>query len=307
MANIFKTVGKIFSGAALVFVLGTNFVSAASMPDAREAFQEAMQKTQADKRIFREDIYFVVPTMQNELEFIVSADDKNFKAAGDFTSWFTDETGTTTDMSIPFYLTQTDKDMQIYFQLDKKWYNFQTPSLAAVATDIIATPSESESKDFFDDVKDVALLQETENRRILLVRLDGDKIADEIKAEAEKNPADNGTADDKELHNSFLKYLDNGLRNSDIWYTWTINKQTWQTTAISLNLSGLVQATAQAALNDPEQNFDDNIREMLETVAFLSETKAYTTYLNDTAANKLEVPKKALKAEKIKDIIPETK
>ena len=135
----------------------------------------------------------------------------------------------------------------------------------------------------------------------MLVKLDGDKIADEIKLQAENDPE--LTPEEKVVQERLLGYLYSGLRNSEVWYTVTVNKQNWQTVAMSLNLTGLVQAVAQAVLNDPTQNLGDFEREILETVAFFSETKAYTTFLNQDAAQKLEIPKKALKAEKVDSLI----
>ena len=102
------------------------------------------------------------------------------------------------------------------------------------------------------------------------------------------------------------KNIDSGFRNSEIWYTWTVKKEDWSTVALSLNLSGLVQQTAQAALNDSTKTWNEFERNILETVAYYSETKAFTIFLNQDAEKKLEIPKKVLKAENVSDLI-ETK
>jgi len=241
--------------------------------------------------------------MQSELEFIALSDETQFKSAGSFNCWITDDSGNTNDLEIPFYVTQNEKDMQLYFKTDKNWSKFQAPSIAAKVTDIVATPTEKEVQDMIADVKEVVILQENDSRRTILVKLDGAKIADDLLKESAQNPADNGTADDQEFQSNFMKYLDTGLRESDIWYTWTVDKKNWQTIAMSFNLASLPQSVARAALNDTSNNWSEFALNILETVAFYSETKVYITYLNDEAAKKLEIPKNVLKAKLVEDIV----
>lgn len=299
---------KLFAAFIICSGIFISTVSAESKPEDVQAFREALMNTaKEDTRVFREDIYFVVPTIQSELAFIGRTKENKFDAAGSFIFWATDDAGNTTDLEIPFYATQIDKDMKIYFQVDKEWKKFQAPSLAAFVTDMLATPTKAECEEFIADVKEVVVLQENDKKRIMLVKLDGNKIADDMKLASEKNPADNGTANDKTDQDDFLNYLDAGLRNSEIWYTWTVDKTNWQTVTLSLNLSNLVQATAQAILNDPTAEWGEFGKGILEIVGYYSETKAFTTYLNEAAAAKLEIPKKALKAKDVDDMVPTMK
>lgn len=307
MKNILKKAGKMLGSALLIGAMQFNPVQAADNSKAMEIFREAMTKNADENRILHEDIYFVVPKVQSDLAFIAQMKDNALKASGTFSLWIVSDNGDASELEIPFYITQSEKDMQLYFQIDKKWKKFQFPTVAAKATDIIATPNKSETENFIDGVKDVVLLSENAKEYTLLVKLDGDKMADDLKVEAEQNPADNGTANDKVLHDSVMKYLDAGFRNSEVWYTWTVNKETWTTAALSLNLSGLVQQTAQAALNDDSQNWNEFERNILETLAYYSETKAYTIFLNQDAEKKLEIPKKVLKAEPVLDLVENKK
>ena len=306
MKKFLKKVGKILGGAFLVGAMQFNFAQAADNTEALNFFREAMTKNTDENRILREDIYFVVPKMQSELEFIAKIKKDTLDASGNFSVWIISGNGDSNQIEIPFYVTQAEKNMQVYFEMDKKWKKFQFPTLAAKATDAIATPNTKETEDFMNDVKDVVLLSDNDKECTLLVKLDGNKIADEVKNEAEKNPADNGTAEDKIFQDNLMQYIDSGFRNSEIWYTWTVNKEDWSTVALSLNLSGLVQQTAQAALNDPTKTWNEFERDILETVAYYSETKAFTVFLNQDAEKKLEIPKKVLKAEPVLDLI-ETK
>ena len=306
MKNFLKTFSKI-----LVCIMTLGFfsnVSAETTPESLAAFREAVEKTsKIDSRVSRADFYFVVPTMQSELEVMGIADDKVLKAKGEVDFWFTNDNGMTAHDEYPFYITQADKDMAIYYQLEKKWYKLKLPSLAAAITDMIATPNPNEVEEMMSDIKEVTILQETDKRRTILVRLDGEKIADFIKAEAEKKPVENEIEADKAIQDAVARYVDSGLRNADVWYTWTIDKTEWQTVAMSFNFSGLSQSIARAALMDETQTWGEFERNILETVAFYSEIKGYVTYLNEEAAKNLEIPKNVLKAKEVKSFTPDKK
>ncbi len=70
------------------------------------------------------------------------------------------------------------------------------------------------------------------------------------------------------------------------------------------NFSGIVQELARAALNDPNQVWPDEISNLLETIAYYSEIRAYTTYPADPAAKKrFEIPKNVLKAKSVNDVV----
>ena len=106
------------------------------------------------------------------------------------------------------------------------------------------------------------------------------------------------------MQDTVLSYFDTAIRKSDIWYMWTIDKRDWHTVAMQFNFSGILQELARAALNDPNQVWSDEISNILETVAYYSEVRSYTTYPADPAAKKkLEIPKKVLKAKEVNDVV----
>ena len=270
-----------------------------------KAFREALvSDSDAFNRLFRQDIFFASPFVISELDILGMADGDTFKATGDFSVWFYNDDGTETEKIVPYYMIQDGKNMDIYFKADKKWEKFTAPSLAAAITDFIATPNEEEIEEIIADTKEVTILEENDYRRIMLVRLDGDRIADSIKLKAEENPADNVTANDAELQNAFLNYFDTAIRKSDIWYTWTVDKRDWHTVAMQYNLSGIIRELARAALDDPNQTWPDEVSNLFETIAYYSEIRAHTTYPSDPAAKKrLEIPKNVLKAKPVNDIV----
>ena len=300
-----KFLGLCIALLMAAFVLSPAKTFAAEEPDGMAAFREALlSDSDAQDRIFRQDILFASPFIQAELDILGMVDGDTFKSAGDFTIWAYKDDGTSTEKTIPYYLIQKGKDMEVYFKADKKWEKFIAPSLAADITDFIATPTPEEVEEILADTKEVQILQENDYRRIMLIKLDGERIADSFKQKAEANPADNVAAEEAAMQDTFTNYFDMAMRNADVWYMWTIDKRDWHTVAMQYHLSGLIQELARAALNDPNQVWPDEISNILETIAYYSEIRAYTTYPSDPAAKKqFEIPKNVLKAKLVNDIV----
>ena len=70
------------------------------------------------------------------------------------------------------------------------------------------------------------------------------------------------------------------------------------------NFSGLIQELARAALDDPNQHWPDEVSQLLETVAFYSEIRAYTIYPKIPGAKeRFVIPKNVLKAKSVDDLL----
>ena len=299
MNRIFKAVVGIFL-CGLILTGGK--VSAAEV-DAMEIFRETVYETaRIDDRIFHQDIFFVVPSAVGELEFIAGTEGSKIRVAGNAGFWMTSDNGELTEVEVPFYIAQTDSEMTIYFQTDKKWKKKTAPLAAGQITDTFLTPNLQQIQSQIDIAKEVTILQESDSQRTFLVKLDGNKIADQIRSSIRAQAEVDGMK-----NNQFANYIDTGIRSADIWYTWTVNKNTWQTVTLSANLSGIVQSIAMTALNDSENPLPEPFRNMLETVAFYSELRAYTTYLNPEAKSRLEIPKKVLKAKEVESFTDDKK
>ncbi|MBE8955467.1 MAG: hypothetical protein SR2Q5_07390 [Quinella sp. 2Q5] len=269
-----------------------------------QAFREALtQDSDAPDRIFRQDIFFASPFVLSELDIYGIVEGDEFRSTGDLSVWIYNDDGTESEKIVPYYLVQNGKEMTFYIKGDKEWQKFTAPSLAAAVTDLVATPTPAEIEEIIADTKEVTILQENDYRRIMLVTLDGNRIADSLKNMSNENPADKGTAEDSAFQEKFLEYMDTALRKADIWYMWTIDKRDWHTVAMQYNFSGILQELARAALNDPNQQWPDEISNVLETIAYYSEIRAYTTYPADPAAKKkFIIPKKVLNAKPVKDM-----
>lgn len=295
---------KIFGLCAALLMLCTVIFPArtfaADDPDSEgmKAFREALTSdSDTVDRVFRQDILFVSPYIQAELDLIGTVENDAFKSTGDFSIWIENENGTTTEKTIPFYMTQAGKDMTIYLKADNKWGKFTAPNLAAALMDMIATPNTAEIEEIINDTKEVKILQENDNRRIMRVTIDGAKMADSVKNKADENPDGDDNDSTQEMT---VDYMDTALRNANIWYMWTIDKRDWHTVAMQYHLSGVIQELARAALNDPNQQWPDEISQLLETIAYYSEIRAYVTYPSDPVAKKrIEIPKNVLKAKEV--------
>ena len=264
--------------------------------DGMAAFREAITTpSKPDRRIFREDLLFFSPSLRANVEFLGLARKHSLCLSGNLDVLATDDKGDTAKLDIPFYMTQTNKSMTIYFKLGDTWKKFTTPTLAAVAADVVATPTEEEIEETISLVKEVTVLRETPAQRTMLVHLDSNKLADTIKKYGAQHPADNGTANDGEMQKQFMGYLDQGIRNAGLWYIWTIDKTDWQTITMSYNLSPIVQETARAALRDEHPDWPPMLTEMVETLAYYSDFKTYTTFLNPDVQDKADVPEEVWK------------
>ena len=286
---------KIFKAVAGIFLCGMLLVGGrASAESDMDIFIETLGNTaQTGDRIFNQDIFFIVPSMFSEVDLIGGIENGKIRLAGNFGLWMTDNNGVSTSHEIPFYLVQTSDAVTLYAETDKKWKKATMKVPADKISQIFVADTYADLEQQINRVKEVTVLRESDNQRTLLVKLDGNKIADEflneVRAEMQKDP----------MASKIFGYIETGIRNADVWYTWTVNKNTWQTVTLSANLSGLIQSIAQTALNDPEQPIPAPFIEMLEPFAYYSEFRIYTTYLSDEAKSRLEIPKKVLKAKEV--------
>ena len=299
MKKIFGLCAALLVLCAVIFPVKT---FAADNPNSEgiKAYREALSSYSADaEKFFRQDILFASPYVQAELDILCSVEKNIFKSTGDFTFWIVNDDGSTTEKTIPFYLTQNGNNMILYFKAEKQWEKVTAPIVAANVTDMLASPTPEEIEEIIADTKDVQILQENENRRIMLVTLDGNRMADSLKTKSEADP--NVTADP--IQESVMNYFDTALRKANVWYMWTIDKRDWHTVTMQYHLSGIIQELARAVLNDPTQQLPDEFSQLLETVAYYSEIRAYTTYPADpNVRKKFDIPKNVLKAKEVQSV-----
>ncbi|MBR1552937.1 MAG: hypothetical protein IJ631_02850 [Schwartzia sp.] len=305
MNRFFKFGGRVVASALLCgsMMLGTAAAEEASAMDGMAAFREAISTpAKPDKRVFRQDLQFFIPAVRANLDLMGYARGHNLRISGGLEFLCTGEDGNTTEVRYPFFLDQKKKEMTLYFKTDKEWRKFQTPTVAAAAADTMVTPDERDIDDILSTVKEVTVLRETDTQRTMLVQLDNEKLADLIARYGKTNPPDKGTADDPAWQNSFMGLLEQGMRRANVWYTWTVDKTDWQTITMSYNLSSWVQETARVALAQPH-TWPKDVEELVERLAYYSDMKTYTTFLNPDAKKLIELPEEAKNAKLVEDVI----
>lgn len=303
---------KIFNAAKIfvtgIFLVGILFIGGKA--SAEEVNQEAMQifretvaqTSKYDDRVYHQDILFLMPQLTGELEFFGAIEKEQLTVRGFFFLWNVDENGNDTKVEKPFYLTQDNQNMVVYFTDEKnKWNKMTSPVSAANMVDMISTPNAAQLEKMIGLVKNVDVLRESDKSRTLLIKIDGVKFWEDMKAEMAQDP-EVQKQQENEISKAIFGYFEEGFKNADMWIMWTVDKTKWQTTNMSFNFSSLLQNIATAALNDPTNSFVnmDPIREMLESVAYYSELKGYVTFLNPAAKDKLALPKNVLKAKEVK-------
>lgn len=299
-----KRGGRVFAGALLCgsIMFGTAAAEEASAIDGMAAFREAISApAQQDQRVFHQDLQFFVPAIRADMGMTGYTKGHNLKMSGDVELFFIGDDGKTAEMKVPFFIDQKKKEMTLYFKPGQKWFKFQTPTLAAAATDGIATPDENDVEDIISSVKSVTVLRETDTQRTMLVQIDNEKLADLIAGYGKQNPPDKGTADDAVVHNAIMDCLEKGIRRANIWYTWTVDKATWKTVTMSYNLSSMVQETARVALEQPHE-WPKELDEFLQRIAYYSDMKTYTIFLNKEAKKLVVLPEEARFAEAVEDV-----
>lgn len=303
MNKLWKIGGRAILGAA---VCSFSYFMPVSAMDDMAAFREAITApsvVNTQGQIMRESVNLYVPVGHAKLEFLVQAKQDSARMSGALDVLLNDEEGGTLAEQIPFYIDQQKNDMTIYYKTGKRWEKFHAPSLAAVLADVIATPDSKDIEQEIAFVKDVKVVRESDTQRTMFVKLDSDKVADEIKQYAAENPADKGTADDGQVQTAFLKWLDTGIRKAEISYMWTVDKTNWQTVTQSIDLTNVVRETAKAALDDGSEHWGPFAEEILSMMAYYSDLKEYTVFLNQKAEEKLTLPKAAQKAVLVEDML----
>ena len=294
---------KVFRSLAVIvclFIFSSTALAASDM----DAFREAMTKTSAkpDTRIFREQVIFFTPYLKANLDFqAVSNNSDSIRMQGNLDYVMTNDKGNTEVSNIPFYLDQKNNDMILYYKTDKNWLKKKAPIASAAAVDLIAAPSKEDLEKEIAMVKDVKVVMESQNQRTMFVVLDSNKIADSIMEYSKKEADPNLTAQEREIQNMVIKYIDQGIRNAEISYTWTIDKQDWQTITLAMDLSDILKSIVNACVSDPENVYAPIIKDLAEPFVYYSELKAYTTFLDPNTKQTIDIPKNVLKAKEVKD------
>ena len=263
-----------------------------------EAFREAvtMNEQAKDTRIFREQISIFLPDANATIDFQAATHKEDiFRASGKLNFVMVNNEGNTVDYNIPFYLDQNKKKLTVYFSLDNVWHKIAAPVSTATAVDAVTTPDADDLKRVMSVVKNAKTVRESDTERTMNVELDGTALANMIEVSYSKG--NDGQENNSVEWDRFLRYLKTGLEQAELNCMWTVDKRNWQTRTCFVDMSDMLQQTARVALDgiNPAE-IDENARALLADVAFYSEFKAYTTYIDAKTKKDITIPKDVKKA-----------
>ena len=305
--KIFRSLKRSALSMAVCSTLLFGGAASAADQSAMDAFREAMTANNLhDGRMFREQIMFFTPSMKADVDFQgISRKENETRIRGKFTLLATDAQGNNMPFDVPFYIDRSKKDATLYFQLGNEWKKISPPKSSGAAVEAIGSSDEDIQK-MISLVRNAEILQETTTQRTMRLDLDEAALTKYFTEAFSENDAELNEKERKS-RDRFLKYLTQGLNDTDVQCTWTVDKNTWQTNTFSINLTGVIQGTARAALNDPNSDVNEMIAPILESLAYYSEFKAYTTYFAFDKKASIELPKEVKKATAIDIPIPDKK
>ncbi|MBQ7629526.1 MAG: hypothetical protein IJS81_04850 [Selenomonadaceae bacterium] len=312
MNKLLKLIASIFLVAAFCLSFtADNSADAASNKTTKttaqdkkaiQAFRQSIIATANDNRqVVHQFFIFMLPNFQGELEFNGKITPNTLDVAGNLGLWMTGDNGLITDSDFPFYFRMNGNNVEVYYKTDEQWKKYVTSSSAAANfADVFKAPTREDIDKELSTVREVKILQENDARRTLLVHMDGAKLADNLKILEMANSDPKATPEEIAFQKRIFGYIDTGLRNSDLWYTWRVDKKNNKTGVIIFDLSPVIQETALAVLDDPQNNdLPDEFKEILETLAFYSEFKAYATFLGPEAQASLDIPQEVIDTAKL--------
>ena len=274
-------------------VLGGNAAVTEAAPDGAAAFREAYMAQRADTRIVHQDFTLVTPNFHLDMDSKAQVNANGvFIMNGDLSWTYTNlKRNYSTNNSIPFCIELAgDGDMKIYVQRNGKWTYMLLPGLPAGIVTLWKTTDASMLRANMDAVKNVEILKDTADMRIMNVTLDGKKIA----ALLEKNSQSSFAKLSGDALNAQREIFDRWLtaiRANDITFAWTVNKPTWETVTAAFDLTDIMQAYSRYVLDQAaagQITLTDEERDLLDAMGYYSELKAYTTYIKpqeDTMVN----------------------
>lgn len=273
---------------------GGNAVNAAPLDNDTWAFREAYVTQSPSTSVYEQDMTLVAPT------FLVDVDsraqvlqDGSFRMGGTFTWTYTNlKKNYSTNSTIPFYIEQLDTEMTLYVQRRGKWSKMLLPGLPSSIAFLWKTTDPTTANGVMNAVKNVEVLKDTPDVRILNVTLDGAKLADLIERESKATFANLSGAALAEQKTMFQRWLA-AFRANDITFAWTVNKPSWTTATASFDLTPIIRAYARYVLDESAAGkvvLTDEERDLLDAMGYYSELKSYSTEIDPDRSNFIDAP-----------------
>ena len=283
-------------------IFGTNaIVSAAPQDDAMWAFREAYVAQKPMTRTFSQD--FSLFSMNFHLDMDSKAqvfEDGSMRMGGDLTWTYTNQDKNySTNNKVPFFIEQINNEMTFYVERNGRWNKMPMPGLPAGIALMWKTTDLNMLQQNMDAVKAVKVLSDTDTTRMMEVTLDGSKVADILAKNSDAtftNLSGNELTEQKEIFDRWLA----AFRSTDITFTWSVQKPSWETSAAVFDLTGLMRAYCRHVLDESAAGrvvLNSEERELLDAMGYYCELKAYTTAINPNRAYPVLMPDAAKAAQ----------
>lgn len=268
-------------GTSLIF--GSNAVANAS-PQGMAAFREAYMAQGADTRIFEQDLTLVAPSFHLDVDSKAQVTtDGVMRMSGELTWTYTNlKKNYSTNSTIPFYIEQAgDEDLTLYVQRRGTWSKMMLPGLPAALAGLWKTTNTAMLQQNIDAVKDVEILQDTADMRIMNVTLDGKKVADLLEKNSQNSFAKLSgykLTEQKEIFNRWLT----AVRANDITFAWTVNKPKWDTVTAAFDLTEIMRSYARYILDESAAGrvvLSNEERDLLDAMGYYSELHSYSSHI----------------------------
>lgn len=241
-----RKLSKILSGVALSGMLffGSGDALAADSSDAMWAFRESYLSVSTNTRSFNQMITFFGGTV---FKADINADSQilrdasmRIKGVANW-SYTSPQTNRTTNFNIPFYITQDgNSDVTLYVQRNKNWSKIMLPGFPGALANVLKTNDLNVMQENLKAVKSVEIFKETDVQRIMRIVVDGNYVANLL--DKYEDQSSDSAAMNRNLRKAFVE--------NNVLITWTVNKQTNETAATTIELTDLMRSYARGMLAD---------------------------------------------------------
>ena len=261
---------------------GTATVSADSA--GMSAFREAYLAQFENTRMVDQDLTLISPNFHLDIDSKAQANaDGSFMMSGELAWTYTNlKRNYSTNSQIPFYIEQRGNDeLKLYVQRRGRWSYMLLPGLPAGIATLWKTSDISMLNQNIDVVKDVEVIKDTADMRVMKVTLDGQKIAARLEKNAESSFAKLSGDALTEQRETFKRWT-TAISANDITFSWTVNKPDFETVTAAFDLTEIMRAYCRYVLDEAAAGrvvLSDEERELLDAMGYYAELRSYTTHI----------------------------
>ena len=289
----FAKVAAVAAVSGTLFFGGTATVSADSA--GMDAFREAYLAQLKNTRMVDQDLTLISQNFHLDMDSKaqVSADG-SFMMSGNLAWTYTNlKRNYSTNSQIPFYIEQDgNSELKLYVQRGGRWSYMLLPGLPAGIVTLWKMSDTSMLSQNIDAIKDVEVLKDTPDMRVMKVKLDGGKIAALVEKNAEASFAKlSGDAlnEQREIFNRWIA----AIKANDITFSWTVNKPDFETVTAAFDFTDIMRVYCRYVLDESAAGkitLTDEERDLLDAMGYYAELRSYTSRIAPRDEVKVQFP-----------------